>query len=161
MPLQPAGPQIQKGTIPRTPLSPAELLRIILLNEVDARIVRGSPPVIVGPATNEQQQAGVVSVTDSGPLRAERYIPVVYPRLQIRCMAHAIDVSDRIGYHVHDILQNRHRQVVTDSTDTQWLVHRVAVLSGPSLHFDSQATWEQLMFVEMMVGREPVSAPTS
>lgn len=134
---------------------------IVLLNEVDTRLVKGQPPVVVGPATNEQQQAGVISVTDSGPLRSERYIPVVYPRLQIRCMAHDVSVSDRIGWHVYDILHNRHRQVVTDSTDMSWLVHRTEVLSGPSLHYDSQATWEQLLFVETMIGREPVSAPTS
>ena len=77
-----------------TPLSPAELLRALLLNEVDPGVV---PNIVIGPATADQQAAGVAQIVDVGKAKVERYVPLIWPKHQIRCLAPTLSQADQIG----------------------------------------------------------------
>lgn len=141
-------------TAPPTPISPAELVLTMLNEQLDRKICLAG--AVVGPASHEAQQEGIVSLTDAGP-QLDRYSPVVKARIQIRCMANKLATCDLIGYHVASILHNRHREVIKQpSTGLKYLSYRCNVTAGPSAHFDSAVTWEALMFVEIEFHQDPL-----
>lgn len=152
-----AGPYIPYDPIPQanTPVSPVELLKQLLDLDLNRDVVPAG--AIVGPASNDMQQQGCASLTSAGNASIDRYSPCINARIQIRCMAHSMARAEQIGMHIYQLLHVRHREVVTQaSTGDKYLIHRTAVLAGPSNHFDSVSTWESLLFIELMTSQYPV-----
>lgn len=140
-------------------VSPAELLKVFLDDGLDTSAEYAAAGAIVGGASDEEQDAGVVSLMDAGDQKLEQYAPLLWKRVQVRCLAPTLDQVDRIGNHVYDLLSDQKWLVLTDSTGTKWFVHGIYVNVGSSHHIDSSATWESLLFCVVCVGRDPV--PTS
>ena len=116
-----------------------------------------APHVVVGKASHEQQQAGVVTLVDAGQGREELYLPLIRPRFQIRCLAPTTAEADEIAQHVYERIHQLSRVVATqESTQMQYLVHWVNVTGGPSQHFDTSETNEGLLFADTMIGTDPV-----
>ena len=139
------------------PVSPTELLKSILDQEIPTELIPGG--VIVGSCTDAAIQAGCVSLMDAGQPRRERYLPLVSVRAQIRCLAPTLDHIDRIARGVYDRLDQRGRIVaVLRSTGEEYLIHRVNLEVGPSFHRDSAENWEALLFAEMLIGLDPVGS---
>lgn len=135
-------------------LSPAEVMLDIVLSRTDRDVV---PHVVVGKASHEQQQAGVVTLVDAGRGREELYAPLVRPRIQIRCLAPTMAESDALAGYVFERLHGLGRTVATqESTGLQYLVHFINITGGPSQHFDTEETDEGLMFADTMMGTQPV-----
>lgn len=139
-----------------TEISPAELVQDVLLRLCEPGFAPGG--IVTGPATDAQQQAGVVSLTQAGLPVVERYSPIVWMRCQVRCLAPTLDLADRLGWAVQRNLEGLPNRVVARmaSTDRRYLVHLSSVTAGPSEHYDSPETWEALLFAELMIGTEPL-----
>lgn len=138
------------------PISPSELLKVIMDDELDPEIV---PNVVVGGADNDQQDAGVVSLMDAGTQKPELYTKLLWVRSQIRCLHPDLATVDVIGRHVYDVLQEygKKRHVVGQpSTGNLYLVNGIYVSTGPSMHKDSQETTEDLLFASVCVHSDPV-----
>jgi len=113
--------------------------------------------VVVGPANNEQQQAGVVSIMAAGLPVMERYTPTQWMRAQCRCLHGSLAEAEKIGQAVYRDLNARGRVVGRmASTDQRYLIHLINVQAGPSMHFDSIETWEVLVFAELYIGTDPL-----
>jgi hypothetical protein len=138
-------------------ISPAELVMIWLNENMDRDIVPAG--AVVGGADDEQQQFGCVALMDAGDAKQELYVPLLWKRIQIRCMGPGLAEVDRIGNHVDALLHGRERMVCADAAGREWLVHSIFVASGPSHHIDSTETWESLLIGTICVGREPVRVP--
>lgn len=139
-------------------ISPAEIFQSVLYNITDRAVV---PHVVVGPASHDQQQAGVLSVMDAGAEAVEHYLPLVRPRFQIRCIAPTLERCEAIGRHTEQMLAGINTRVVGGQSDGDfYLVHSVTVSSAPSAHRDSDGTWEYLLFAGTMMGTSPIP-PTS
>jgi hypothetical protein len=140
--------------------SPVEVFRDVVARHVDAAVVAH---VVVGPLNDDQQKAGGVSLMDAGEARNELYAPLVWPRVQIRCIAPTLEETERIGRHVAFQLGGIRGRVVGEQTSTgdSYLVHTVNVNGGPSAHRDTDGTWEYLLFVETMMGTQPIPAAPS
>jgi hypothetical protein len=152
---QGAGPFIPEEPDPLIPLSPPELLLCLLERDVEQAICSN---VIVGPATQDQQQAGVISITPAGLSTISDHMPLKWVRLQVRCIHHQLAAAEQIGEHVFQLLHTRHRELVTQpSSGNTYLVHHTKCVAGPSTHWDSAATWESLAFYELLIGTQPVS----
>lgn len=137
-------------------ISPAELAGDILR--------RLGPPglapagVVTGPANDDQQQRGVISIMQAGLPTIELYTPVQWMRCQIRCLAGTLAEADQISFGVNAFLHGRGRTVGRmASTDHRYLVHMINVVAGPSMHYDSPETWETLLFAELMIGTDPLT----
>ena len=142
-------------TVGRTEISPAELVRDVLVRLGWPDVAPGG--VVVGPATDAQQQLGVVSIVQAGLPQIEDYSPLQWMRAQVRCLAGTLDAADRISFAVQRELHGRDRTIARmASTDQRYLVHQIRVTAGPSNHYDSQGTWEALLFAELMIGTEPL-----
>jgi hypothetical protein len=138
-----------------TVISPAELVADVLNRLSDPGLAPAG--AIVGPATDAQQQAGVVSITQAGLPVVELYAPIVHMRAQVRCLAGTLDLADKLAQRVQLALHGKNRLVGRmASTDTRYLIHSMIVNAGPSAHYDSPETWESLMFVHMIIGTEPL-----
>lgn len=136
-------------------ISPAELLRDVLTRLSDPDLAPAG--VIVGPATDAEQQAGVISLMDAGMPVTEFYVPTISVRTQVRCLAGTLEAADRIGRGVQRDLNGRTRVLARmASTDKKYLIHFINMGQGPSMHLDSAETWELLMGVEMTIGTDPV-----
>lgn len=136
-------------------ISPAELIRDVLVRLSDPEIAPGG--IVVGPANDSQQQAGVVSIVDAGMPTVELYTPVISVRTQVRCLAGTLDMSDRIVRGCQRWLDGRSRVLARQaSTDRKYLIHYINVVAGPSMHYDSPETWETLLFAEVSIGTEAV-----
>jgi hypothetical protein len=136
------------------PISPAEILQVILNAEIDTAICPSG--AVVGPATNTQQREGVAQLTDAGSTKIEKYLPLMWSRAQVRVLHEQLSEADRIAYHIWDLLQERPRQVVaTPSSGQKWVVHSINMSASPSQHWDSAATWEELFFVEVAISACP------
>ena len=143
-------------TIVAAPVSPAELCMIFLNERLDRAIVAGG--AVVGPASDAEQQAGCVQITDAGSSRPERYVPLYWSRVQLRCVAATEEQADRIAYHLVSLLRDQGRQViVAHSTGVAWLVHAINLVAGPSQHYDGPESREDLVFAELVVGLDPVT----
>jgi hypothetical protein len=136
-------------------ISPAEVFMVALRGLVDSTTV---PHVVVGPLSFLQQQAGGVSLMDSGEVRSET-LPLVRPRLQVRCIAPTLGQCEVIGRTVELAIQTQSgRQIITQpSTGEQFLLHTMTVNGAPSAHRDTDSTWEYLLFAEAMMGTIPVA----
>ena len=151
-----AGPYQPQALQPELPVSPMELFKVLCERDADPRIVSGG--FWSGGAEQNAQQLGAVALMPAGLVQIDRYAPVQWERVQARCMAHTLAHSTRIAQHMKDLFHVRHRELVTQhSSGNTYLIHRTALIAGPSAHWDSPATWENLMFFEVMVGTQPVS----
>ena len=114
--------------------------------------------VVIGPATDAQQQSGGVSVLGAGLPVVERYLPLQWMRAQVRCIAATLEEADHISFMVNRELHGRTRTIARQSsTDQRFLVHLSNVIAGPSMHYDSTETWETLLFAELLIGTQPIS----
>lgn len=156
--VDPAAPVLplypRAGGIP-APISPSELLKSIIEQEIPSELIPGG--VAVGPVSDSQIQSGCISIMDAGQPLHERDLPLVRVRSQIRCLAPPLAHVDRIARAVYDRFDQRGRTVaVQRSTDEEYLIHSIAVTVGPSHHRDSDENFEALLFVEMLIGLDPV-----
>lgn len=143
-------------------ISPALLIRDILV-----RIDPIGVPVVVGPATDAQQQSGVVSLVDAGLPVVEDYVAVVWTRAQMRCLHGTLIGAEHISRAIQRVLTGRGRTLARQDVVTalgvstgaydEYLVHLCRVTAGPSMHYDSPETWETLLFAEVMLGTVPVT----
>lgn len=138
-------------------ISPAEIAADIL--------TRLGPPdlapagVVVGPANDQQQQAGIVQLVPAGLPVLEKYSPVQHMRAQMRCLAGTLAVADEIAQKVYAEMNGRTRTVAyMASIGQRYLVHRINITAGPSAHYDSPETHEMLVFAELMIGTTPISS---
>ena len=133
-------------------ISPVELVADVLERLGDPTVT-----VVVGPASDSQQQAGVVSIVVAGLPEVERRVPVQWARAQARCLAGSLETAERLAYGVQRDLHGRGRTIARmASTNQKYLIHLVNVTAGPSMHFDSPETWELLLFAEIMISSEPL-----
>lgn len=136
------------------PISPSELLKVVLEDESNPQIL---PYVVVGGADDTQQNAGVVSIMDAGTAKPELYVPLLWVRAQLRCIGPNLAAVDAIGRHIYDVLHNHGRKVVEQpSTGNTYLIHGIYIGTGPSHHFDSAETYEDLLFATVCIGSVPV-----
>lgn len=133
-----------------------ELLQEYLNDDVGVKDAAPSG-ALVGPADHTQQQEGVISLMAAGTVRPEPDLPLQWLRIQARCLAASLAVSAAIGQAVVGAVHAVTRAAVRQPSDGQiYLVHCMFVNGGPSSHRDSEATWETLLFVEMLVGTEVI-----
>lgn len=141
---------------PLDSISPAELAMDV--------INRLGPPdiapagCIVGPASDAQQQAGVISAVAAGLPVIDLYGPIQWSRVQLRCLSSTLDDVDIIAQRVYLYLHTLRNRTIgrMASTDRRYLIHAMNPIAGPSQHYDTPETWEALVFVEMMIGTEPI-----
>ncbi len=133
-------------------ISPAELVADLLSRWGDPE-----RDVVVGPATDAQQQRGVVQMVSAGLPLVEKYAPLQWCRAQVRCLHGSMSEADSIGQSVqrdiHGLVRKRARM---SSTDKWYLVHLCNITAGPSQHYDSPETHEVLLFAEIMLGSTPL-----
>lgn len=138
-----------------TAVSPAELAADIL-NRL------GPPDIaahgaVVGPATDAQQQEGVIQLVAAGLPVLEKYVDLQWMRCQMRCLAGTLDTAETISQKVYAEMNGRGRTIGRmASTDQRYLVHLINITAGPSMHYDSPETWETLLFAELMIGTQPI-----
>ena len=139
---------------PLFPISPAELMKELIRTKTDAGIV---PHVVVGPLSEEQQREGGLSIVTAGTAAEELYLPLIRPRIQIRCVGGSLGKSELMARHVAMKIDGLGRSEVTQpSTGDRYLIHWVNVTGGPSDHFDTAETFEGLMFADTMMGTTPI-----
>jgi hypothetical protein len=117
-----------------------------------------SVPTIVGPANDAQQQSGIISAMAAGLPRPDLYSPLQWSRVQLRCLGPTLDVVDDVSQNVYIFLHTLGNRTVGHmaSTDKDYLIHVMNPSAGPSQHFTSPETWEALIFIEMMIGTDPI-----
>ena len=114
--------------------------------------------VVVGPLQLDQLKAGSVSLLDAGQPRMENFPGLVWVRGQIRILSRTLEEVDLIGRHLWGLLAHKNRIVARQtSNNSDYLIHIITVAAGPSQHYDSPITYEELMFTEMMVSTEAVA----
>lgn len=142
-----------------TVVSPAKLLKIFITDNASREIVPHG--AVVGGADDVEQQAGVVALMDAGNTKDELYAPLLWKRVQVRCMGGSLYQADQIGNHVFWLLHGQRWMVMEDEAEFLWFVHGIHCTAGPSHHIDSSETWENLFFANITVGRDPVGVPSS
>jgi len=132
-------------------LSVIELLKAYLDEQGElADVAVGG--VRAGPADNIQQDAGVLVLADAGSAGKELWTNSTRRRISIRCLGPTIEHVGRLSRLVIDVCHKKNR--ITQrlpSDDKKYLIHWMEVNGGPSLHRDSEVTWEMLVFVELWV----------
>lgn len=137
------------------PISLCELMKSYLDANLHVDLCPGGH--IVGPASDEAQKSGCVSITEAGNTERELYLPIINGRVQIRGIHPHLEHAERIGRALYALLNNVDRvAVLQPSTNERFLVHSMSVSAGPSNHFDSAETWESLIFISMKVGTMPI-----
>lgn len=140
--------------------SPALMMKRLLDDELDAGVIPGG--VFVGGADDDAQQAGCVALMDAGSVRTDD-APLLWKRIQIRCMGRSLLQVDGIGNHVYSILKRVSQETLTrqyeDEDGYLWLVHGAYPSTEPSHHIDSSETWESLLFGVVKVGEDPIGTP--
>lgn len=109
----------------------------------------------VGPLNDAEQQEGAVSIMAAGMPVVELYSPLVSVRPQFRCVAGTLKKANDMALAIQLGLPSG-RQIVQQLDGDSYLVHRVNIDAGPSMHFDSEETWETLLFGEVLFGTVPV-----
>lgn len=141
-------------------VSAPELMKTILEgNSVVAEIAKGG--VQVGTAEVEQMKLGCIVLGETGLGTPERYLPLLRPRLSVRCTAPSYDEAETLQRAVYQQVHGQGRRVVKqNSTDQLFLVHSTYVAGGPVSGPTESADgyWEDLLVVEMLIGTEEVSA---
>ena len=137
------------------PISLCELMKKYVDDNLHEDLCPGG--VFVGPATDEGQKAGCISITEAGNTERELYLPIINGRVQLRGLHPHLEHAERIGRALYALLNNVNRTAVLQpSTNERFLVHSMSVSAGPSNHFDSSETWESLIFISMKVGTQPI-----
>ena len=138
--------------------SPTECFKDLLERKIPEHEIPGG--VVVGPLNHEQQQLGGVALALAGRPRVHE-AAVINARMSVRCVGPTLDVADRIAFVIDAAAQMLlfHRELAHQFNGMEYLVHFANVTAGPSHHRDSNATWEALMFVEMMMSLDPVTGP--
>ena len=137
-------------------ISPAELVADLIVRWG----LPGHAPagVVVGPASDTQQQAGVISIMSAGLPVIEKYSDLQWYRAQVRCLHGTLEFADTLAQGVQrDIHGLVRRKVHMASTDRWYLLHLCNVTAGPSMHYDSPETWETLLFAEIMLSDDPLN----
>lgn len=138
-------------------LSIIELFKNLVESEMAGDLPGG---VFVGPANNTAQQSGCVQLMSAGLGRKEAYLPLQWQRIQIRCVAGTMLAAESIAGLFMLRIDNRNRITLSQASNGHdYLVHVISIEAGPSMHFDTPATWEVLLFAEMCVGTRPVDDP--
>lgn len=139
------------------PLSPAELT-LDLIQRYGSVVLEGGYAVKVGPASDAEQQAGVISLMSAGLPMIEKYAPLQWYRAQARCLGGDLSTPDilaqAVQFDTHGIVRKLCYQA---SNDSWYLIHLSNVTVGPSMHYDSPETWETLLFIELMIGSQVVA----
>lgn len=138
-------------------VSPSELLMKFINDNADGDVLPAGS--VVGPADDDMQQQGVISLMDAGDTKREDYAPLLWKRVQVRCMGPSLEKCDDIGQWAFELLNDQRWLELADERGRVWFVHLITVTVGPSHHFDSTETWESLMFANVTVGRDPVLVP--
>lgn len=133
--------------------SPSECLKVILTAAMDF-------VVKVGPLTDEEQQTGGISIMDAGMPVVDLYAPLLWTRAQMRCVGGTLARADVMGRSIQKALNALGNRTTVEVEDgSKWLVHQVNLDGGPSMHFDSSETWEDLLFASVLMSAEPVETP--
>lgn len=136
-------------------VSPAELTEDII-NRLFGPVVAPAGAV-VGPTNNEQQQAGVISVMAAGLPVLEKYNPTQWVRAQLRCLAGTHADAEVIGQRLYNYVNGQVRIIGRmKSTDQRFLILLLNITAGPSMHYDSDATAEVLLFAEILLSTDPL-----
>ena len=146
------------------PISPAELTAD-LIRRYGSAITNEGYDLVVGPATDAQQQNGVVSLMAAGLPLIEKYAPLQWHRSQARCIAGDLITADIIAQLVqrdtHGVIRKlcfqKPKAEYPEDTGRWFLIHMANITAGPSHHYDSPETWESLLFIEMMIGTDAVA----
>lgn len=128
-----------------------------VMREALATLVQGEAQggVVVGPATQEQLKAGVISLSSQGLAVSEPNLPILRARVTVRCLGPTIDVVARIADAVIAGLKTFSRvAVLQPSTGERFLVHSIVLSGGPALARDSETTWEVLLYLDTIIGEE-------
>lgn len=108
--------------------------------------------LVVGAASDVQQQGGVISVVAAGLPVVEKYVPLQWMRAQIRCLGPDSDTAELLGQCVQRDIHGEVRKLCYQkSADSWYLIHLCNVTAGPSMHFDSAETQETLLFAEVLI----------
>lgn len=137
------------------PISVCEIVKHFLEENLDVEVFPGG--VYVGPAGDDDQQLGCISLVEAGQSERELYLPIISARIQVRCVARTLEHVERMGRTCYLLLNDVNREVGHQpSTNQNFLIHLMSVVAGPSTHFDSPETWENLLFVAVMIGTQPI-----
>lgn len=136
------------------PISPSELLRTFMIQELDSDIVEH---IVVGPAQDFEQQAGSISILDMGMPQPEIYLDLARVRHQIRVNGPSMSRADEIAWHCYTTIRGREREIVLqESSGDSYLIHFINVTGGPVTRRDTSEVYEYLIFFEVMYGLDPV-----
>jgi hypothetical protein len=145
------------------PISPAELAAD-LITRYGGTVGNTLPEtgqvvlVKVGPASDEEQQAGIISIMAAGLPMVEKYTPIQWMRAQLRCIGPDLDTADFLAQCVQRDIHGVIRKLCYQASSDSWyLIHLCNITAGPSMHYDSPETWETLLFAELMIGEVPVA----
>lgn len=127
-----------------------------MLNAQSVLIAQAPAGAVVGPASDEQQVQGVVSIMEAGLAGVDENGITLGQRLSLRCLSHSLEQTERISRAVYTVAHGRGRTIVADASNNSYLIHSVLVNGGPSTHKDSDVTWESLMFIEVLMAVTPV-----
>lgn len=137
------------------PLSPAELVADLIKRY---GTTADNYEVKVGPATDAETQAGVVSTMAAGLPLIEKYVPLMWHRTQILCRAGDLATADLIAALVQRDMHGLVRKICYQaSNDTWYLIHLSNITAGPSMHYDTPAAWETLLFGELLIASDPLA----
>jgi hypothetical protein len=122
--------------------------------------IRGLAPggIEVGAMTPEQQKLGCIEVYEFGMARMELNALVKRQRVQVNCFAETEIGVAKIADMLFAKLARGRRKVVGLRSGGQFLVHWTKVIGGPTpMVPPTQETQEKVMFIEIMVGLQPVA----
>ena len=141
-----------------TEFSPLEVFGAFVQTILGAEVPAGG--VVVGPATKEQQAAGVVCVMPTGTWRNDTSSLVVWQRLNVRCIAPSFADAESIGQHVYLSFntEGRHRHILAQASNGHtYLVHAANPSVGTPFYNSDDSVWEFLVVVEALFGLGPVT----
>jgi len=139
------------------PISPAELVGDLItrygtISGLTLPSTEQVPAVVIGAATDAQQQGGVVQLMAAGLPVIEKYLPLQWHRAQIRCLGPDLDTSDFLAQTVFADINGLVRKLVYQASNDSWyLMHLCNVTAGPSMHYDTEETKESLLFAEILL----------
>jgi hypothetical protein len=136
-------------------LSVIELLKAYLIDWGIGDVAVGG--VTAGAASNFEQEHGVLSLTDAGIASRELYTSTTRRRISIRCLSPTVDQTEQLSRLVIDACHRKHRVQQRLPSDGQvYLILFMEINGGPTMHRDSEVTWEMLVYVELWVHTIPV-----
>ncbi len=137
------------------PIDIPELMKVDLAALLAAASVTVPGGVVVGPLTDAEQQAGAISVVEAGASQPEMYAPIIHARIQVRCVAPRLVDAQSLGRSVYLAWHQTNRRLATITANgNTYLIHGSTCVAGPSQHYDTQETWEYLLFFSVMVGTQ-------